>query len=171
MDFKYSYYKKKRNGNYVWWQKYCWCSVFTCSVMSKSFATAWTVAWQAPLCMGFLMQEYWSGLPCPHPGDLPNPVIERKYPALQANSLRSEPPGKPTNTGVVCHFLLQGIFLTQVSALHLLHWQANSLPLSHQGSDKGFSLWINDNYMLNPVLWIGKQQVDNFFLLRAPIVF
>ena len=58
------------------------------------FVTPWAVAHQAPLLMGFLRQEYWSG----------------------------------------CHFLLQGIFLTQGSnpgLLHLLHWQANSLPLSH----------------------------------------
>ena len=40
------------------------------------FATLWTVAHQAPLSMGFFRQEYWSGLPCPSPGDLPNVCIE-----------------------------------------------------------------------------------------------
>ena len=45
--------------------------------------------------MGFSRQEYWSGLPCPPPGDLPNPGIEPRSPALQADSLPSEPPGKP----------------------------------------------------------------------------
>ena len=50
--------------------------------------------------MGFSRQEYWSGLPCPSPGDLPNPGIELRSPALQADSLPSEPPGKPKNTGV-----------------------------------------------------------------------
>ncbi|KAM7234760.1 hypothetical protein CapIbe_013580, partial [Capra ibex] len=44
-------------------------------------------------------QEYWSGLPFPSPGDLPNPGIEPKFPAFQANSLPSEPPGNPTFTG------------------------------------------------------------------------
>ena len=39
----------------------------------RHFATPWTVAYQAPLSMGFSRQEYWSGLPCPSPGDLPNP--------------------------------------------------------------------------------------------------
>ena len=58
------------------------------------FATLWTVARQAPLSMGFSRQEYWSGLPCPPPGDLPNPGIEPGSPTLQANSLPSEPPGK-----------------------------------------------------------------------------
>ena len=58
------------------------------------FATPWTVAQQAPLSMGFPRQEYWSGLPCPPPGDLPNPGSEPKSPALQAGSLHSESPGK-----------------------------------------------------------------------------
>ena len=46
------------------------------------FATLWTVAHQAPLSMGFSRQEYWSGLPCPPPGDLPNPGIKPMSPAL-----------------------------------------------------------------------------------------
>ena len=50
---------------------------------------------------GFSRQEYWSGLPCPPPGDLPDPEIEPNSPALQVNSLPSEPPGKPKNPGVV----------------------------------------------------------------------
>ena len=48
-----------------------------------------------PLSMGFSRQEYWSGLPCPPPGDLPNPGIEPRSPAMQADSFPSEPPGKP----------------------------------------------------------------------------
>ena len=62
--------------------------------MSDS-ATPWTVAHQAPPSMGFSRQEYWSGVPFPSPGDLPNPGIEPRYPALQADTLTSEPPGKP----------------------------------------------------------------------------
>ena len=54
----------------------------------------WTVARQAPLSMGFSRQEYWSGLPFPSPGDLPGPGIEPRSPALQADTLPSEPPGK-----------------------------------------------------------------------------
>ena len=61
------------------------------------FATPWTVAHQAPLSMGFSRQEYWSGLPLPSPGDLPPPGIEPESPALQADALLSEPPGKPTD--------------------------------------------------------------------------
>ena len=53
--------------------------------------TPWTVAHQAPLSMEFSRQEYWSGLLIPSPGDLPNPGIEPKSPAWQADSLPSEP--------------------------------------------------------------------------------
>ena len=58
------------------------------------FATPWTVARQPPLSMGFSRQEYWSGLPFPSPGDLPDPGIEPRSPALQADALSCEPPGK-----------------------------------------------------------------------------
>ena len=60
------------------------------------FATPWTIAHQTPLSMGFSRQKYWSGLPCPPPGDLPDPRVESGSPALQADSLPSEPPGKPS---------------------------------------------------------------------------
>ena len=59
------------------------------------FATPWTVAHQAPLSMEFSRQEYCSGLPFPSPGDLSNPGIKPGSPALQADSVPSEPPGKP----------------------------------------------------------------------------
>ena len=62
------------------------------------FATRWTAAHQA-LSMGFSRQEYWNGLPFPSPGDLPNPGIEPRSPALQADALTSEPPGKPVRDG------------------------------------------------------------------------
>ena len=57
-----------------------------------SFETSWTIANQAPLSMGFPKQEYWSGLPFPSPGDLPDPGIEPRSPAFQADTLTSEPP-------------------------------------------------------------------------------
>ena len=54
-----------------------------------------TVAHQAPLCTGFSRQEYWGGLPFPLPGDLPDPGTKPGSPALQADSLPSEPQGSP----------------------------------------------------------------------------
>ena len=66
------------------------------------FGTPWTVACQAPLSMGFSRQEYWSGSPIPSPGGLPNPGIKPGSPALQADSLPSEPLGKPICCVCVC---------------------------------------------------------------------
>ena len=61
----------------------------------RLFVTPWTVAHWAPPSMEFSRQEYWSGLPFPSPGDLPNPGIEPGSPALWAEDLLSEPPGNP----------------------------------------------------------------------------
>ena len=61
----------------------------------RLFATLWTVAHQAPQSIEFSRQEYWSGLPFPSPGGLPNPGIKPGSPALQADYLPFEPPGKP----------------------------------------------------------------------------
>ena len=64
------------------------------SVVSDS-ATPWTAAHQAPLSVGFSRQEYWSGVPLPSPGDLPDPGIELRSPAMRADALPCEPPGNP----------------------------------------------------------------------------
>ena len=58
------------------------------------FATPWAVAYQASQSMGFSRQEYWSGLPFPSPGDLPDPGIESRSPTLEADALPTEPQGK-----------------------------------------------------------------------------
>ena len=83
--------------------------------------------------MGFSRQEY-CGLPCPPPGDLPNPRIESRSPTLQADSLPSEPPRKSKNTGVGSLFLLQGNFLTQELDCGLLHCRQILYQLSYQRS-------------------------------------
>ena len=79
--------------------------------------TLWTVTCQAPLSMGFSRQEYWSGLPFPPPGDLPDPRIEPKSlisPASAAGFFT-------TSTDWEAHSLLQAIFLNQGSNSGLLH--------------------------------------------------
>ena len=81
--------------------------------------TPWAVAHQAPLSMGFSRQEHWSGLPCPPPGDLPNPGIEPRSPTLQADSLPSEPPGK-FNRVLVSFYVEWGINIP-VSMMLYLH--------------------------------------------------
>ena len=65
------------------------------SACVRLFVTPWILACQAPLSMEFSRQEFWSGLPCPSPGDLPDPGIKPGFPSLQADSLSSESPGKP----------------------------------------------------------------------------
>ena len=65
----------------------------SCSVVSGSLRTPWTVAYQAPPAMGFSRPEYWSGLPFTSLGDLPNPGTEPWSPALRVDALPSEPPG------------------------------------------------------------------------------
>ena len=83
----------------MWWlvSPTLYLGVLLFSLFSRIWlcATPWTVPHQTPLSMGFSRQEYWSGLPCPPPGDLPNPEIKPRSPALQVDSLQSEPPGKP----------------------------------------------------------------------------
>ena len=91
-------------------------------------------AHQASLSLGFSRQEYWSGLQCPPPGDLPNSGIKPRSPTWQVDSLPSEPQGKPRNTGVGVLSLLQGNFLTQESNWSLLHCRRIIYQLSYPGS-------------------------------------
>ena len=79
-------------------------NILTISEVAQSCPTlcdTWTVAHQVPPSMEFSRQEYWSGLPFPSPGDLPDPGIERGSPALQADSLPTELQGKPSKIFIV----------------------------------------------------------------------
>ena len=104
----------------------------TTTVMYNS----WIVACQDLISMEFSRQKYWSGLPFPSPRDLPDSGIEPSSPALQVNSLPSEPPGKPMNTGVGSLSHLQEIFPTQELNQDLLHCRQILYQLSYQGSGK-----------------------------------
>ena len=90
-------------------------------------------------------------MPSP-PGVLPNPEIEPRSPALQADSLPSGPPGKPKNTGVGSLSLLQGIFLTQESNRGLLHCRWIRYQLSRQGSPSS-SVSTDKNVGKRKVSW------------------
>ena len=85
----------------------------SCSSRVWLFATPWTVACQAPLSMEFSRQKYWSALPFPSPGDLPNPGIEPRSPVLQADSLPSKPASpikygeRNQNNRTKCHFVFK----------------------------------------------------------------
>ena len=90
---------------------------------------------------GFSRPELWSGWPFPSPGNLPDPGIEPRSPALQADSLPAEPPGKPKNTGVGSLSLLQQIFPTQGSNWGLLRCRWILYQLSSQGSPLEGEAW------------------------------
>ena len=88
--------------------------------------------------MGILQARYWSGLPCPPPGDFPNPGIKPRSPTLQVDSLPSEPTGKPKNTGVGSLLLLKGtsqpryrtrVFWTAGGILYQLSYQRSPVNL------------------------------------------
>ena len=111
------------------WEALSLCAVLSCSVMSDSL---WPHGLLCP--WRFSRQQYWSGLPCSPPRDLPNPGIKPRSPALQVDSLPAESPRKPMNTGVGRWSLLQGIFLTQESNGGLLHCRRILYQLSYQGS-------------------------------------
>ena len=113
----------------------------------------------------FSRQEYWSGLPFPSPGDLPDPGIEPRFPTLQADTLTSEPPGKPCvtlcdprdcspwnssgqNTRVGSLSLLQGIFPTQGSNPGLPHCRPILYPLSHKGNPRDHPICIKESVLL-----------------------
>ena len=112
------------------------CSVLSCVWL---FVTLWTIAHQALCPWPFSRQEYWSRSPCPPPGDLPNPGIKPRSPALQADSLPSEPSGKFKNTGVGSLSLLQENFLTQESTQGLPHCRQIHYQLSNREAVPQFS--------------------------------
>ena len=115
---------------------------------------------------GFSRQEYWSGLPCPPPGDLPSPGLEPRSPALQVDSLPSEPPGKCKNTGVGSLSLLQRIFLTQELNWDLLHFRWILYQLSYQGSPI-LSL-LGPRLFFNPSIKIFISLIIYVWLLFKP---
>jgi len=84
------------------------CAVLSCSVMSNSLQLYGLLPTRLLCPWGFSRQEYWSGLPCPPPGDLPSPGTETRSPSLQVDSLPPKPPGKPKNTGVGSLSFLKG---------------------------------------------------------------
>ena len=88
-------------------------------------------------CLVFSSQEYWGGFPCPPPGNLPNPGIKPWSPVSQTDTLPSEPPEKPKNTGVGGLSLIQGIVPIQELNPGLLYCRRILYQLSYQGSLRG----------------------------------
>ena len=91
-------------------------------------ATPWTVAYHAPPSMEFSRQEYWSGLPFPSPGDLPDPGIKPRSSTLQADALPSEPPGKSKK--------VQMTLFTKQKSNHIYSKQTYGYQRGKAGRDK-----------------------------------
>ena len=108
------------------------CVVLSHSVVSDSLHELEPIRLLCP--WGFSKQEYWSGVSCPPPGDLPNPGTEPRSPVLQVDSLQSEPPEKHKNTRVGSLSLHQGNLSTQESNWGLLHCRQILYQLSYQRS-------------------------------------
>ena len=128
------------------------------------FVTLWTVGHQVPPSVGFPRQEYWSGLPFPSPGDLPDPGIEPKSSALRADTLTSEPSGKPNMVIIQDNYNnFTRVMVTKCVSLFLeaAQWMFNtiivivSIPYSQKPS-----LFIN----ISSLTW-GKKHPDNFSML------
>ena len=109
------------------------------------FVTLWTVAHQAPQSMGFSRQEYWSELPFPSPGDLPDPGIELRSPALQANALTSEPREKSINVSPNPPRLGHTGFEGPEPTGALLAWQSNKTILLYFTQNSASGIWFSSS--------------------------
>ena len=148
--------------------------LFSCWVMSDSFVTSWTVAHQATMPMGFPRQEYWSKLPFPSQGHLPNPGIKPispMPPALAGRFFTTESLGKPISKAVLCAqsclTLCNPIYCSPlVSSAHgnfqarILKWVANS-------SSRGSS-WPRDWTQVFCASCIGRQILYHWATWQVP---
>ena len=114
-------------------------------------ATPWTAAYQAPPSVGFSRQEYWSGLPFPFPGDLPNPGIKPGSPTLQADSLPSESPGTKRKTNIRYYLYVESKIRYKWIYLQNRNRPLNKTSLwlpkgKEQGEEKIWSLGLTDTH-------------------------
>ena len=124
------------------------------------FATPWTVAHQAPPSMGFSRQEYWSGLPFPSAGDLPNLGIEPRSPALQADALTSEPPGKPYRFFLKSHPQFNSVQLLSCVQIFATPW----IPACQA------SLSITNSQNLLKLMSIKSMMPSSHLILCRPLL-
>ena len=134
--------------------------VHVCSSLVQLFAASWTVSRQAPLSMGFSRQEYWSGLPCPSPVDLPKPGIEPGSPALQADALPRELLGHP---GGPRH---RGEHLSRVLCLLVQSPSHARLLVTPWTAARQVSLSLTISWTLPMLMSIASGMPSNHLILR-----
>ena len=122
------------------------CALLSHSIASNSLQPYGLQPTRLLCPWGFSRQEHWGGLPCPPPGNLPNPGIEPRSSTLQADSLPSEPPGKPKNTGVGSLSLCQGNLPNPGIEPGSPTLQADSLPAELPGK----CVYVNSNLSIYP---------------------
>ena len=130
------------------------------SVVSNSFVNPWTTACQASVSIEFSRQEYWVEWPCLSPRNLPDPGVEPRSPTLQADSLLSEPAGKPLTQ------------VTYTDSLNAWHWIAGSLWQSFHKS--GWQSWEWQDTSIWDAKKIFHSKTSNhlflFWVLKCPVL-
>ena len=144
---------------YIYVNVYMYIHICVCVLSHFScvwfFSTLWTVVRQSPLSMRFSRQEYWSGSPCPPPGDLPNPEIQTASPgasALQVDSLPLSHRGSP----YMCVYIYVNIYL----CLYMYRERERELCQGRRCETQGFSPWIRK------ISWRRSWQPTPVFLPR-----
>ena len=144
------------SSNCLYLEKFTWKKVKSLSHVWL-FANLWIVACQVPPSMGFSRQEYWNGLPFPSPGDLPNPEIEPRSPALQAGSLPPEPPGTCTNEFLDGPWKLPRPPCPPSSLLLTIKREASRPePTKYLCPPKLFSQQVKSSWLTGPQLHLGN---------------
>ena len=96
-----------------------------------SFAAPWTVAYQGPLSMGFPRQEYWSGLPFPSPGDLPDPGIKPVSSVWMGRFFTTEPPGKPKRSLPHFYYIICSVSQSCPTLCNPMDCSTSGFPVPH----------------------------------------
>ena len=134
----------------------------------RLFATPWTVAYQAPPSIGFSRKECWSGLPFPSPGDLPNSGIEPGSPALQADALPSEPPGKPLPVYVCESWTIKKTEHQRIDAFELWCWRRLlRVPWTARRSNQSILMEISTGFSLVGLMLKLKLQYFSHLMRRV----
>ena len=166
----------------VLWFAFQCCAVLSHLVLSNSLQPHGLQLARLLWPWGFSRQEYWSGLPCPPPGDHPNPRIESRSPALQADSLPSEPPGNPKSTGVSSLSFSRGSSLSRnqtgvsrIAGGFFTSWATRKA----QGEAKFHSIiltqiWVLASFLnrsISPLIIVSRTQESKLVILISQTFF
>ena len=124
----------------------------------SSFANSWTVARQAPVSMRFSRQQYWSKLPFPSPGDLPDPAVEPTSPALAGGFFITEPPRKPQRQDKEVVNMETKLFQIQIIFLQWKRGLSGALPHLPLGHGEGADRKVSDQQV--KAVFLGESEAS-----------